>query len=52
MVADYGMDPLVRLSAQVSSQTVKGERAGCRSDTASGTDPVSGSVFLKANLKG
>jgi hypothetical protein len=30
-------------SVQVSSQTAKRERADCRSDTASGTDPVSGS---------
>jgi hypothetical protein len=42
-------------SAQVSSQTAKGERADCRSNTASGTgksniafgtDPVSGSRHL------
>jgi hypothetical protein len=30
-------------SAQVSSWTVKGEQADCRSNTASGTDPVSDS---------
>jgi hypothetical protein len=30
-------------SAQVTSQNVEGEWAVCRSDTASGTDPVSGS---------
>ena len=30
-------------SAQVSSQTVEGEQADCRSNTASGTDPFSGS---------
>jgi hypothetical protein len=29
--------------AQVSSQTAKGELADCRSNTASGTDPISGS---------
>jgi hypothetical protein len=33
-------------SAQVSSWTVKGKRAGCRSNTASGTDPISGSRHL------
>ena len=30
-------------SAQVSSQTAKGEQADCRSNTASGIDPTSGS---------
>jgi hypothetical protein len=30
-------------SAQASSQTAKGESADCRSYTASGTDPISGS---------
>ena len=30
-------------SAQVSTQTVKEEQVDCRSNTASGTDPVSGS---------
>jgi hypothetical protein len=30
-------------SVQVSSWTAKGEQVECRGDTASGTDPVSGS---------